>query len=80
MTDRSGGAKDALLYEIETGWKALNAAVDLMTVTQLTEINDAQGWSVKDHLFHLVVWENSAVFFLSGEPRSAGLDTPAAGV
>jgi hypothetical protein len=39
----------------------------------MTALKDARGWSVKDHLIHLTTWERSAVFFLQGKPRHAGL-------
>ncbi len=39
----------------------------------MTEIRDAQGWAVQDHLVHLAAWERSVVVFLQGMPRHEGL-------
>ena len=73
MTERRATTKADLLAEIEHTWASLNAALDRLTEAQMTALKDAQGWSVKDHLIHLAVWERSVVFFLQGKPRHAGL-------
>ena len=65
--------KAALLAEMEPAWAALNAAIEQLTETQMTTIQDVQGWTVKDHLIHLAAWERGAVFFLQGQPRYEGL-------
>jgi hypothetical protein len=39
----------------------------------MTDIRDAQGWAVKDHLVHMAAWERSVVVFLQGKPRYEGL-------
>jgi hypothetical protein len=73
MTEQHVTTKAELLTEIDDNWKALRAALDGLTESQLTTIKDAQGWTVKDHLSHLAAWERSAVFFLEGKPRHEGL-------
>ena len=42
----------------------------------MTTIRDEQGWSVKDHLAHLMVWEQSLLALLEGRSRelAMGLD------
>ncbi len=65
--------KAELVSEIEDAWTKLRAALDRLTETQMTEIRDAQGWTVKDHLVHMAAWERSVVVFLQGQPRHAGL-------
>jgi len=67
-----------LLAELERTWTALNTAVNQLTTAQLTTPQDAQGWTVKDHLIHLAAWERSAVFFLQGRPRHEALGVDAA--
>jgi hypothetical protein len=73
MTERRVTTKAELLAEIQQAWTTLNAALDHLTETQMTVPQDAQGWTVKDHLIHLTFWERSAVFFLQGQPRHQGL-------
>ena len=73
MTEPHVTNKAELLIEIEHTWLALNTALESLTETQLTLPQDAQGWTVKDHLIHITFWERSAVFFLQGEPRHQGL-------
>jgi hypothetical protein len=73
MTERQVTTKTELLTENEHTWASLNTALDHLTEAQMTALKDAQGWSVKDHLIHLTVWERSVVFLLQGKPRHAGL-------
>ena len=71
MQRRHGKAE--LLGEIESAWTKLNEALDRLTEEQMTEIRDAEGWAVKDHLVHIAAWERSVVVFLQGRPRHEGL-------
>jgi hypothetical protein len=74
MTTQPITTKAELLAAIDQSWAALKAALTRLDQTQLTTIHDAQGWTVKDHLVHMHYWARSAVFFLQGQPRHAGLD------
>jgi len=74
MPERRATTKVELLADIARTWVALNAALDRLTEAQMTTTRDAQGWTVKDHIIHMTYWERSAVFFLQGKPRHAGLD------
>lgn len=65
--------KSELLSDMERDWTALNTALDHLTETQITSPTDAQGWTVKDHLMHLVAWEQSVVDLLQGRPRHVAL-------
>ncbi|HEU0296530.1 MAG TPA: ClbS/DfsB family four-helix bundle protein [Anaerolineales bacterium] len=73
MNERQVSTKVELLSDIEQSWTRLNAALNQLTDAQLTTIQDAQGWTVKDHVIHLTRWERSVVFFLQGLPRHQGL-------
>ena len=73
MTEQPISIKTELLADIERNWTALNAALDRLTETQLTTIQDAQGWTVKDHVIHMMRWERSVVYFLQRQPRHLGL-------
>lgn len=65
--------KADLLHAIDTAWTPLNAALDGLTETQLTDVRDAAGWTAKDHLVHIAAWERSVLVFLQGHPRHVGL-------
>ena len=65
--------KAELAREIEGAWTKLNGGLDRLSQAQMTDIRDAQGWAVKDHLVHMAAWERSVAVFLQGQPRSEGL-------
>lgn len=73
MTDQPKNVKDKLLADIEREWGALNASLDKLDETQMTEIRDPQGWSVKDHMIHMSFWERGVCFYLQGKPRHLGM-------
>jgi hypothetical protein len=73
MTKYDVTTKAELLTSIEHARTNLVKALEQLTNQQMTTIQDAQGWTVKDHLAHISSWERSVVFFLRGKPRSAGL-------
>lgn len=66
-------SKADLVREIEGAWTKLNAALDGLTPEQMTQIQDEEGWAVKDHLVHMAAWERSVALFLQGKPRHEGL-------
>src|SRR3712207_668417 len=65
--------KTDLMREIDTAWSTLTATLDRLTEAQMTEVRDAAGWAVTDHLVHIAAWERSVVVFLQGRPRHEGL-------
>jgi hypothetical protein len=69
MTEQTVTRKTELLAAIERSWQALNTTLGRLSETQRTAVRDAQGWSVKDHVIHIAVWERSAIFMLQGRPR-----------
>jgi uncharacterized protein (TIGR03083 family) len=69
VTVESFVSRAELLAKIQHEWETLQAYLETLTETQLTEPTDAGGWSVKDHLMHLAVWEDGIVALLEGESR-----------
>lgn len=61
--------RDELLNEIEGGWGKLQAFIAALSDEQLSVPAAAAGWTVKDHLIHLAVWESSAAALLRRQPR-----------
>jgi hypothetical protein len=63
MTETPAPMKTALIEEIESAWTKLHSYLAELSETQLTEIADHEGWTVKDHLTHIAAWEESVVSF-----------------
>ena len=54
-------------------WSQLQQTLDSLTEEQMTERTDAAGWTVKDHLAHLIPWEQGMIALLKHEPRYAAM-------
>jgi hypothetical protein len=63
--------KQEMLRRIQDGWDELQRYLKTLTPEQLTQPKDAAGWTVKDHIMHLAVWEGGIVAVLKGESRQA---------
>ncbi|MEZ4615423.1 MAG: DinB family protein [Caldilineaceae bacterium] len=73
MSEERITKKSDLLAHIDRDWSALSSALAQLSPETMTTVQDDQGWTVKDHLIHLYYWERSALYFLQGKPRPAGL-------
>jgi hypothetical protein len=76
MTDfQTPTTKAALLRDMEQGWGEFDAYISSLTPEQLTAPRDAPGWSVKDHLIHIALWQDgvSALLEQKGEARHEGM-------
>jgi uncharacterized protein (TIGR03083 family) len=65
--------------QLADAWSQLQQTLDSLTEEQMTERTDDAGWTVKDHLAHLAVWERGITALLRLEPRyeAMGLDKAA---
>lgn len=68
MTDLSAVTKAELLKRSEEQYKAYEQYLSRFTEEQLTQLTDAAGWSVKDHLYHLALAEGSLLALLDRKP------------
>ena len=69
-------SKAELLARIERGWAKLQAFIAKLNEAQATGPTDAAGWTVKDHLMHLAVWEDSMNALLLRQSRPAHMGVP----
>ena len=70
-------SKAELLSKTQVSWDALNAYVATLSEAQITQLTDAAGWTVKDHLMHLAVWEDGVCAMLHRQDRAARMGVPA---
>jgi hypothetical protein len=68
--------KSEFLLEIDQAWNALLSYLARLSESQMTALLDNSGWNVKDHLTHIIAWEQSIIFHFQGRPRhqAVGLD------
>ncbi len=63
-----------LQKRISASWHELEAFIDGLSEAQLTELTDAGGWTVKDHLAHLAIWESGLHALLAKQPVREAMD------
>ncbi|MGI8483815.1 MAG: DinB family protein [Thermomicrobiales bacterium] len=62
--------KAGLLANIDQSWHELQRTITRYSDDQLTGRRDAAGWSAKDHLAHVAIWERSTLELLrDGRPQ-----------
>lgn len=77
MTDTSFPDKTELMRRIHASRLELETLLGQLSDAQML-IPGPNGWSVKDHLAHLVVWEQSLLGLLNGQPRHEVMGVPEA--
>ena len=73
MSGEKQPTKAEFLAETERSWKQLNALLDRLTEAEMTGLQDAAGWTVKDHIMHMVAWERTVIFHMQGKQRHDAL-------
>lgn len=76
MSDEIQVTPAELVRRMQQGWDEFQAYLKTLTVEQMTLPTDAAGWTVKDHLMHLAVWEDGIYALLrrQSRPERMGLD------
>ena len=62
-------SKSEFEEQLREAWSQLQQTLDALTEDQMIERIDAAGWTVKDHLAHLIPWERGMIALLKREPR-----------
>jgi hypothetical protein len=57
---------------VDEAWAELQAFLGRLTEAD-TARQDARGWTIKDHLTHIAVWEDSVAVLFRGRPRHEAL-------
>ena len=65
--------KAQLLERIQRARAALEQTISQLSAAQLVAPGPYEGWSVKDHLAHLAIWEQGLAALLQGRPRYAAM-------
>jgi uncharacterized protein (TIGR03083 family) len=73
MSDDWPASKAEFQQQLAEAWSELQQTLDLLTEAQMTERTDQVGWTVKDHLAHLIPWERGMIALLKHEPRYAAM-------
>lgn len=61
--------KSELLARIQQGWDDFQSFISTLSETQLTTPTDAAGWTAKDHIMHLAIWEDGVHALLNKQSR-----------
>jgi hypothetical protein len=69
-------SKAQLLSLIETSWNELHTYLNTLTPDQIDGPTDAAGWTVKDHVMHLAMWEDSINALFEGRSRAENSGVP----
>lgn len=73
MSDEWPASKAEFQDQLREAWTELQQTLDSLSEEQMTERKDDVGWTVKDHLAHLIPWEQGMIALLKKEPRYAAM-------
>ncbi len=76
MSDETVLTKAELLAKIAAGWDDLQSYLAGLDFEQVVAPSDPAGWTPKDHLVHLAIWEDSINALLDGKPRWEHMGVP----
>lgn len=71
MTDKA--SKTELMDRIAYAYEALERTLAGLDETQMARPDPTSGWTIKDHLFHLALWERGVAWLMTGRSRYEGM-------
>lgn len=71
MTDQI--SKMELMERMAEGYEALERVLRGLDETQIGRPGPDEGWGIKDHLFHLAMWERGIAWLLGRRSRYEGM-------
>lgn len=60
-----------MLQRVQAAWEDIQQYLASLSEEQLTQPTDAAGWTAKDHMMHMAVWEDGVQALLSKQNRFA---------
>ncbi|MBK8024419.1 MAG: ClbS/DfsB family four-helix bundle protein [Chloroflexi bacterium] len=70
MSEEMPQTKTELLLKLEDGWDTFMGLIRRMDDAVLTGPADDAGWTIRDHIAHLAVWEDGIGALLNRESRT----------